>query len=234
MNMKPLLSENGHSRRNCPKSPTAEIALSNMPLRKTTPDRRIVRTREALREALIGLILEKGYESITVNDIIDRANVARSTFYAHHSGKESVLLEGIGALREFLSKVQREAHGDSSGRVPLLAFSFAMFQHADGHRDLYQALMRDEGGAAALNAMRQMLARLIRREMNEAPRDGKKIAAVPVEAVIRFTTDAFLAVMIWWIDARPRMNPAEGDRILRQLIEPALTANGFSVSRKAI
>jgi AcrR family transcriptional regulator len=205
-----------------------------MSSKKPTPDRRIVRTRGALQEALIGLILEKGYDAITVNDIIGRANVARSTFYAHHGGKESVLLEGIGALREFLSKAQREARGGSNARAPLLAFSLAMFEHADGHRDLYQALMRDRGGAAAMNAIRQMLARLIHREMNEASAAGKKAGSVPVEAVIRFTTDAFLSVMTWWIDAKPRMTPADGDRIFRQLIEPALAANGFSASQRAI
>jgi AcrR family transcriptional regulator len=204
-----------------------------MSSKKTAPDRRIVRTRGALQEALIGLILEKGYDAITVNDIIGRANVARSTFYAHHGGKESVLLEGIGALREFLSKAQREARVDSNARVPLLAFSLAMFEHADGHRDLYQALMRDQGGAAAMHAIRQMLARLIHREMNEAALAGKKAASVPVEAAIRFTTDAFLSVMTWWIDAKPRMTPEAGDRIFRQLIEPALAANGFSASQRA-
>lgn len=205
-----------------------------MPSKKPLPDRRIVRTRGALQEALIGLILEKGYDAITVNDIIGRADVARSTFYAHHGGKESVFLDSIGSLREFLSKAQREARGDSNGRAQLLAFSLAMFEHADGHRDLYQALMRDQGGAAAINAIRQMLARLIHREMNDASPAGKTVASVPVEAAIRFTTDAFLSVMTWWIDAKPRLAPADGDRIFRQLIDPALTANGFVASQRAI
>jgi AcrR family transcriptional regulator len=203
-----------------------------MSSKKTKPDRRIVRTRGALQDALIGLILEKGYDAITVNDIIERANVARSTFYAHHGGKESVLLDGIGALREFLSKAQRDARSDSHERGPLLAFSLAMFEHADGHRDLYQALMRDRGGAAAMNAIRQMLARLIHREMIEASPVAKKAAGVPVDAAIRFTTDAFLSVMTWWIDAKPRLTPADGDRIFRQLMEPSLAANGFSASQR--
>ncbi len=202
--------------------------------KKSPPDRRVLRTRSALQEALIELILVKGYDAITVNDIIGRANVARSTFYAHHGGKESVLLDGIGSLREFLSKAQREACCDSNGRAQLLAFSLAMFEHADDHRDLYQALMRDQGGAKAMNAIRQMLARLIQREMNETSPPGKKVPGVPVEAAIRFTTDAFLSVMTWWVDAKPHLTPAAGDRIFRQLIEPALAANGFVASPSAI
>jgi AcrR family transcriptional regulator len=55
--------------------------------KKTAPDRRILRTRRSLLDALVGLILEKGYEAVTVQDVIDRADVGRSTFYAHFHDK---------------------------------------------------------------------------------------------------------------------------------------------------
>src|SRR5690242_13310 len=63
------------------------------------PDRRIQRTRQLLLDSLIQLILEKGYESITVQDIIDRANVGRSTFYSHFQDKEDLLLSGFESMR---------------------------------------------------------------------------------------------------------------------------------------
>src|SRR4051812_41781762 len=117
---------------------SAKLISPNMPAPKTTPDRRIMRTRDALRSALIELILEKGYDAIAVNDIVTRANVARSTFYAHHGSKESVLLDSIGMLRELLSKAQRETREAAAGQVDPLAFTGVFFEHADGHRDLYQ------------------------------------------------------------------------------------------------
>ena len=52
------------------------------------PDRRVQRTRKLLQDALMALILEKGYEAVTIQDIIDRANVGRSTFYAHFLDKQ--------------------------------------------------------------------------------------------------------------------------------------------------
>jgi len=58
-------------------------------------DRRVQRTRQLLNEALMSLIVEKGYEAITVQDIIDRANLGRSTFYAHYQDKEDLLLSGM-------------------------------------------------------------------------------------------------------------------------------------------
>jgi hypothetical protein len=49
------------------------------PMAAKTPDRRVQRTRKLLQDALIALVLEKGYEAVTVQDIIDHANVGRST-----------------------------------------------------------------------------------------------------------------------------------------------------------
>jgi len=199
-----------------------------MPAKKPVPDRRIARTREALRVAFIGLILEKGYDAITVNDIVARANIARSTFYAHHGSKESVLLDGIGALREFLTKAQREAGGDTQGQNVPLAFTLALFEHADAHRDLYHALMGDRGGAVMINAFRSMLSRLIRRELAAVPTASRPGVPFPLDAAVRFTTDGLMGVITWWVETKPQLSAAEGARVFRQLIEPTLVANGFA------
>lgn len=58
-------------------------------------DRRAIRTRKALHDALMRLILRKGYEATTVQEVIDEANVGRSTFYAHYTGKEDLLRKGF-------------------------------------------------------------------------------------------------------------------------------------------
>ena len=59
-------------------------------------DRRIQRTRQLLEDALIALILEKGYDKITVQNIFDQANAGRSTFYSHSLDKDD-LMENSGA-----------------------------------------------------------------------------------------------------------------------------------------
>src|SRR6516164_5384579 len=74
-----------------------------------TMDRRIQRTHQVLHQALISLIVEKGYEVITVQDIIDRANVGRSTFYTHYVGKQDLLRAGLKHLKEHLLKHQQAA-----------------------------------------------------------------------------------------------------------------------------
>jgi len=60
-----------------------------------TKDRRIQKTQRALREALTSLIGEKPYDDIAVKEILDRANVGRSTFYMHFRDKDELLLSGI-------------------------------------------------------------------------------------------------------------------------------------------
>ncbi|WP_437569691.1 TetR/AcrR family transcriptional regulator [Sorangium sp. So ce542] len=62
-------------------------------------DRRVQKTRKLLSDALVSLILEKGYDQVSIQDIIDRANVGRSTFYAHYENKEQLLLFGHEHLR---------------------------------------------------------------------------------------------------------------------------------------
>src|SRR5258708_38147432 len=65
---------------------------------KHPEDRRIQKTKALLHEALFSLIVEKNYESIVVNDILDRANVGRSTFYSHFSHKDALLVSGVHDL----------------------------------------------------------------------------------------------------------------------------------------
>lgn len=66
--------------------------------RERTPDRRVQRTRRQLREALITLILERGWDAVSVRDVCEKADVGRSTFYVHFADKENLLLSGFDDL----------------------------------------------------------------------------------------------------------------------------------------
>jgi AcrR family transcriptional regulator len=62
---------------------------------KNNPDRRVQRTRQALRSAFIELVLTRGYEAVTTGDISGKANVGRSTFYLHYASKAALLAESM-------------------------------------------------------------------------------------------------------------------------------------------
>ncbi|MGH9856414.1 MAG: TetR/AcrR family transcriptional regulator, partial [Acidobacteriota bacterium] len=81
------------------------------------PDRRVQRTRELLRDALTSAVLEKGYEATTVQDILDRANLGRSTFYAHYRDKDELLVSGFEHLRQIFEEYDGQLpHGGNPER----------------------------------------------------------------------------------------------------------------------
>src|SRR5262245_33908579 len=93
-------------------------------------DRRSVRTRRNLGDALVALILKKGYEAITVQEIIDAADVGRSTFYMHYTGKEDLLRASFETLRAVLAAAAATERSQDGEPLP---FSLALFEHACAH-----------------------------------------------------------------------------------------------------
>lgn len=67
----------------------------------TRPDRRRARTRKMLSDALMGLILERGYDAITIQDITDKANLSRATFYLHFGDKQDLYLCSLERVMHF-------------------------------------------------------------------------------------------------------------------------------------
>src|SRR5215468_9576608 len=124
------------------------------PVTKKTEDRRVQRTRQSLRDALIELMIEKGYEEVTVQDIIDRANVGRSTFYAHFLDKQHLFLSGFEQLRVELAQQQRAAAAVPG--TPGLSFSRGMFEHVQGYLRVYQALIGKQSGMIVAEHLQQM------------------------------------------------------------------------------
>ena len=188
-------------------------------------DRRVARTRSLLQQAHISLILQKGYDAITVDDICNAANVGRSTFYAHYTGKDDLRRSGLEHLRKQLVGRQNEALAKPGPvRDRSLGFSLAMFEHARDHIDLYRALVGGRGGAIALGTIRQILSDLVRNEL-AATANKKSAEAVPRELVVQYVVGAFMAVMTWWLDGGARLPPQRVDAMFRSLATEGVTTS---------
>ncbi len=211
----------------CPVRDNWPELSSNAPMPKSRQDRRVVRTQQSLHEALIELVLEKGYEAVSVGDIVARANVGRSTFYAHHGGKESLLVSGIQHLRGVLLQAAQER--TAGGR--LFAFSEALFAHADTHRDLYRALVVKDTGVPVSQRMFAMVLDLVRREL--AATAAPKAIRVPCDAAARFATEAMFSILTWWLDSGAKISPSEADALFRKLAMPGLVAAGWRQAEKS-
>ncbi|HEY2791136.1 MAG TPA: TetR/AcrR family transcriptional regulator, partial [Micromonosporaceae bacterium] len=108
-------------------------------------DRRVRRTRALLQTALVDLIIERGYHRISVQDVLDRADVGRSTFYAHFRDKDALLVSSFDELRDDL---RRDMDALTPGELPDDPAHpvSVVFQHAYAHRPIYRALCGQQGG----------------------------------------------------------------------------------------
>jgi tetracycline repressor-like protein len=181
------------------------------------PDRRIGKTRRALKEALTDLILEKGYEAVTVQDIIDRADVGRSTFYAHFTDKDDLLMA-------ILSDLQVPGPGTSSRTADSPAFSWTLelFLHLGSGKRLLKAVASSQGGALGRREMTRWLEDLARGELNRL-RPARKLDPVKLETVVRFLVGTLMGFMEWWMREENDHLPAETvDQAFRSLVMPGV------------
>lgn len=185
-------------------------------------DRRIRKTRKAAREALISLMFEKRYESIAIQDILDRANVGRSTFYVHYRDKDALLVDGLQDLRELLRHAQTNFPADSTkNHDRVIGFSLALFEHVHDHRKLYQSLV----GGYAWDIVRQHMEETLAQLMKEQARPLFKkrgSSEVPFELLIHFLAATFMSVITWWMENRTPLAPRELNLLFRELVVPTL------------
>ncbi|EZQ13369.1 TetR/AcrR family transcriptional regulator [Aquamicrobium defluvii] len=180
-------------------------------------DRRVARTRASLQDALIALVPVQGYASITVEDICARADVGRSTFYAHYPDKEALRAATIEAHLHSLTRPHEPPPED----VPhgcLFAFSRPMFEHAQAARALHAALFAD-GGDTMHNEVRDRIRRSIREELSGRP---VLATAIPAEFIVHFVAGAFVSVLGWWLAEGREISAAEADGMFQELARSGL------------
>lgn len=178
-------------------------------------DRRVVRTRRALHEALLALIQEKRYDKITVQDIIDRADVGRSTFYAHFLDKEDLLVQGLAMFSDELQAHIAFADQEDEEADHLL-HSLIFFQHAYLHHDLYKAMQEGGGADVILEAGRRHLSEDVQNHLRALFPEGTA-ADIPVPVITNFLAGAMLSVLNWWLNAGRPFPPEEIDAMFQQL-----------------
>jgi AcrR family transcriptional regulator len=127
-------------------------------------DRRVRRTQKLLHRALMSLVLEKSYDSIAIQEILDRADIGRSTFYAHFKSKDELLISGTHELRDTLNSAMQRERSSSKHHEFVIGFSRAMFEHASEYREVYHALLNTQGWPLFRQRLEEMFEEMIRRE----------------------------------------------------------------------
>jgi AcrR family transcriptional regulator len=185
-----------------------------------TTDRRVRRTRAALFDALLSLMAENGYDSITVQDLIDRADVGRSTFYAHFTDKSDLLHEALSGLRAIVEPAPSASPPDR--RRPL-RFSLQMFRHVQDQQPLLRALLGHASAGSVVGEIEGVLFDVARAELEELA-GPRATTRVPLDLLARTVVAGYLATLVWWVGNDFAQSAEEIDALFQVVVAPGIRA----------
>jgi AcrR family transcriptional regulator len=178
---------------------------------RRAPDRRVLRTQRVLREALLSLIHEHGWDAVNVQAICERADVGRSTFYVHFADKEELLLSGFQLFRKELCE-----HVAASTGQPL-SFLRPLIAHVREHQQISKALMGKRSHQAIQKEFLRVLREIIETEVAPLLPAGPRR-----NAVVRYLAGGLSELLLWWLDHRTGLDAAEVEQLALQLCRGVL------------
>jgi AcrR family transcriptional regulator len=184
-------------------------------------DRRVQKTRQILQKAILGLIVEKEYESITVQNILDRANVGRSTFYTHYQDKGELLHSCFDEFHKLLEQHTLSISKGSPSPIDLesnLDFTLKLLKFAERNCQLFKALLKQQDLSESIQDslfgyFHEPFEIWMARNIN---------SSVPSEIVTRYFINAFFGTFKWWVCNDMPYTAEEIDRYFKLLAMPTI------------
>ena len=181
-------------------------------------DRRSLRTRQLVSDAMMQLMREKRYSAITVQDVLERAGIGRSTFYAHYFDKDDALASVVELMLATFDERLRRSEG-AQGIVP----SLELFRHAAEQRLFFQAMTRGQVGERLWEMSQTLLSRNIERALEQV-REAESAQVVPLPVMAHYLAGAFFNMFKWWLEADMPYTPEQMDSIFQRLAMPGVWA----------
>jgi AcrR family transcriptional regulator len=175
-------------------------------------DLRVQRTRDALGDALVHLMHEKPFSAITVQHLLDRAIVSRSTFYAHYRDKDDLFLSDVEDFFEGMASLLSRRNEKSNRVAPVREF----FAHVAQWREFHAALVRSGKVRDVMELGHGYFARAIERRFAEVQRFPT--TTLPRTAMAHALAGALLALLWWWLDHGMPKSPSEMDNLFHQMV----------------
>ena len=179
-------------------------------------DRRSLRTRRLLGDALMSLLLERRYDDITVQDLLNRADVGRSTFYAHYYDKDDLLASEVERMLDALDRQMVASARGQTGLLPMLG----LFQHVEEFFSVYRALGRGQELDIALVAMRKRLSEVVERRLVALA--STKLPAITVSVTAQAVVGAVLSLLQWWVEAGVPVSAEQMEQYYRDIVLPGV------------
>lgn len=173
----------------------------------TRHQRHRLRTLKQLQTALVESILEKGYDTVSIQDITDRADLARATFYLHARDKDELLWSLIAGM---IHATEEEVEQKFSGPIPPQAEYYGywnIFNHIEQNRDIYRVILGSRGSS-------QMAHRVHEYMVAETVKDIKNWGIyadfhAPAEVSAQIIVGSILSLAIWWLERPNDYSPQQ-------------------------
>lgn len=180
------------------------------------PDRRVQRTRRQLQESLMSLILEKGYDAVTIEDITEQADLGRTTFYLHYKDKEELLMQSLEAVfDDLVAQIQRRsidewvAHGQGPWTLA--------FEHAAENARFYQIILSGQGGDGIKRRIQTYIAATAKTTITRRAEELGASLSLPIDVLSNYIASSLLGLIAWWLESEQTYTVAQMDDFFRQL-----------------
>jgi AcrR family transcriptional regulator len=207
-------------------------------------DRRVQKTRKLLQDALIELVAEKGYESVSIQEILDKANVGRSTFYTHFQDKDQLLHSILDRLDELFEQHEKQVvdavknfeNVDITDLARSLSPTLSLFQFVGQNHRFFKAMLGNRGyGIFAKPIYDHVFAHVHglftkplqdnafahMHESFKILRSHEKYGSLEPEIAAHYFVSALMGVLVWWVEKDMPCTAEEIDRHFRQLAIPS-------------
>ena len=190
---------------------------------KRIQDRRVQKTRDLLQGALAALVQEMDYDAISVKQILDRANVGRSTFYMHYRDKDELL---ASSMLDLLRKTQAPPTASGLERQgEIIAFSLPVFDHVQEQLSMRRSKMGSKGRAALHEQLQTILAEMIEDRIKVTFSSyAKQENGVSPDLLASFVASTFVLVLNWWVEGDKPLSAQAANDIFQSLVLPVLAA----------
>lgn len=165
-------------------------------------DRRVQKTRQLLKDALVSLISEKGFDAVTIQEILDRANVGRSTFYFHYQDKQDLLHSCFEDFNILFAQYDTSAPKGKkyTGSLTESDFTLNFLKFVANNHRLFKALLGKDGVAMFIHPVHELVLKYVN-ETLKASVSRKMQSALQLEIQTHYLASAFIGTLRWWIDA---------------------------------
>ena len=184
-------------------------------------DQRVRRTRDRLGDALVEILLQKPLDEISVQEILDRAGVSRSTFYTHFRDTNDLFLSDVDDFFEGLSTALSRAGSKSKRVAPVQE----LFAHIGESRAFYSALVESGRVHDVMELGQAQFARGIDQRLTEiAP--ARAILAADRSALAHAFAGALFSLLSWWIHHAMPKSPEEMDKLFHDMVWARVSGPG--------